>query len=725
MPGSAHGYDVVDHTRVSAELGGRDGLVRARGDRPRARPRPRRRRRAQPHGAGRARARQRPAVGRADATAAAPRTRTGSTSTGTRSTGSIGLPVLWESARRRARQGRPAARRGERPAGAALPRPRLPGRRRHLGRRRRAPTCATVLARQHYRLAGWRDRDEVLNYRRFFDVDTLIAVRVEERRRLRGHPRAAARPEPPRPRRGLPHRPPRRAGRPRGLPRAAALRVRPGTAIWVEKILEGDEVLPDWACDGTTGYDATRGLPRPGRPRHRAGAVDGAGRPPAASRPGRRRSTTSKRQVVADVLVPERRRLLRRRAEALPEADPDAAARGRRRAARRRLGLPRLRAPRHAADELARGSSDADAPRPRAPPGPTWSAELRSSLERPPARRRRAPRRRDFAVRFQQTWGPVMAKGIEDTAFYRWHRLVALNEVGGDPDLLDDAAPEQLHAWALHQQQHWPLGMTTLSTHDTKRSEDVRARLLAVAGDAESWGRCSRGVRATRPPTARVDAPTAHLVWQTLAGAWRDRRRPADGVPHQGDARVQAAHARGSTPTRSTRPRPRPRPRRPTRRPARRARADRRRPQRRGGPGAGARPEAAPADPARRPRRLPGHRAGRPRRWSTPTTAGPVDYDDRRARLARLRDGSRPATSTTRSCSSPTRRCAAPRAAAPASATSATYQPLVGTSRAPGRLRPRRRGRRRSSPAAPQRSRSAAAGATRRSRCPTGCGATC
>jgi (1->4)-alpha-D-glucan 1-alpha-D-glucosylmutase len=111
----------------------------------------------------------------------------------------------------------------------------------------------------------------------------------------------------------------------------------------------------------------------------------------------------------------------------------------------------------------------------------------------------------------------VMAKGIEDTAFYRWHRLVALNEVGGDPGLLDDAAPEQLHRWATHQQQHWPLGMSTLSTHDTKRSEDVRARLLAVAGDAESWQRCSDAF-AEAARVGRVDAPTAHLLWQTLAG---------------------------------------------------------------------------------------------------------------------------------------------------------------------------------------------------------------
>src|SRR3954454_9834021 len=124
---------------------------------------------------------------------------------------------------------------------------------------------------------------------------------------------------------------------------------------------------------------------------------------------------------------------------------------------------------------------------------------------------------RDFALRLQQTWGPVMAKGIEDTAFYRWHRLVALNEVGGDPDLLDDASPEAMHSWAIHQQQNWPLGMTALSTHDTKRSEDVRARLLAVAGDAEAWAACTDGF-AEAARRRHVDAPTAHLVWQTLVG---------------------------------------------------------------------------------------------------------------------------------------------------------------------------------------------------------------
>jgi (1->4)-alpha-D-glucan 1-alpha-D-glucosylmutase len=123
----------------------------------------------------------------------------------------------------------------------------------------------------------------------------------------------------------------------------------------------------------------------------------------------------------------------------------------------------------------------------------------------------------DFAVRLQQTWGPVMAKGIEDTAFYRGHRLVALNEVGGDPAALGTDGTTRLHAWAAHQQAAWPRGMTALSTHDTKRSEDVRARLLAVAADSAAWERCS-AVFADAADDAGVDRPTAHLVWQTLVG---------------------------------------------------------------------------------------------------------------------------------------------------------------------------------------------------------------
>ena len=112
-----------------------------------------------------------------------------------------------------------------------------------------------------------------------------------------------------------------------------------------------------------------------------------------------------------------------------------------------------------------------------------------------------------------------MAKGVEDTTFYRWHQLVGLAEVGGDPGAIDDPSVTHLHAWARRQAADHPTGMTTLSTHDTKRSEDVRARLLAAAGDPPGWRAAWEPLRAAAD-RLRVDPPTAYLVLQTLLGAW-------------------------------------------------------------------------------------------------------------------------------------------------------------------------------------------------------------
>jgi (1->4)-alpha-D-glucan 1-alpha-D-glucosylmutase len=137
--------------------------------------------------------------------------------------------------------------------------------------------------------------------------------------------------------------------------------------------------------------------------------------------------------------------------------------------------------------------------------------------------RGRGPNRDDFVVRFQQTCGPVMAKGMEDTAFYRWHRLIALNEVGGDPSRFGVSA-EEFHAFAARQQEQWPLGMTTLSTHDTKRSEDVRARLAVLAELSSEWAEAVRAWRAAAAPHRGAggspDPATEYLLWQTLVGTW-------------------------------------------------------------------------------------------------------------------------------------------------------------------------------------------------------------
>jgi (1->4)-alpha-D-glucan 1-alpha-D-glucosylmutase len=135
--------------------------------------------------------------------------------------------------------------------------------------------------------------------------------------------------------------------------------------------------------------------------------------------------------------------------------------------------------------------------------------------------RGRGPNRDDFVVRFQQTCGPVMAKGVEDTAFYRWWRLSALNEVGGDPAHLG-VDTRDFHNWCEQQQSSWPSAMTTLSTHDTKRSEDVRARLMCLTEVADDWGRQVADWRAhaSAYKPAELDANTEYLLWQTLVGAW-------------------------------------------------------------------------------------------------------------------------------------------------------------------------------------------------------------
>ncbi|MEP6650580.1 MAG: malto-oligosyltrehalose synthase, partial [Lapillicoccus sp.] len=105
--------------------------------------------------------------------------------------------------------------------------------------------------------------------------------------------------------------------------------------------------------------------------------------------------------------------------------------------------------------------------------------------------------------------------------FYRYNRFVGLNEVGGDPDHFA-VAPDELMAFVEHLAQEWPHTMTTLSTHDTKRSEDVRARLAVVSERSAEWQHWVREAQEISRPyrSERLDGATEYLVWQTLVGAW-------------------------------------------------------------------------------------------------------------------------------------------------------------------------------------------------------------
>jgi (1->4)-alpha-D-glucan 1-alpha-D-glucosylmutase len=393
---------------------------------------------------------------------------------------------------------------------------------------------AELLDGQWWRLDSWRAGASTLNYRRFFDVSSLIAVRVEDPEVFDATHRLLVDLVRDGTVDGL------RIDHPDGLadPRGYLQRLAEATDdawVVVEKILEGDEPLPaDWACAGTTGYDLL----------WRVGAlfVDPAGEAPLtdllALASGARLTldevvTASKQHVVGSALVPEVLRLARRSEEVLaasraatgPSSDSVERA-----LVALLVGMDRYRAyvvPGEGIHPEAQRVVDQAADRARehlAPEDhPTLDVVCDLVLGRvdEPVRAAAGAALDDLVVRFQQTCGPVMAKGIEDTAFYRWHRLVALNEVGGDPDQFA-VSPEELTAFAERLAEDWPITMTTLSTHDTKRSEDVRARLAVLSERPEAWHDWVRTAQEQARPyrSERLDGATEYLLWQTLVGAW-------------------------------------------------------------------------------------------------------------------------------------------------------------------------------------------------------------
>jgi (1->4)-alpha-D-glucan 1-alpha-D-glucosylmutase len=131
-----------------------------------------------------------------------------------------------------------------------------------------------------------------------------------------------------------------------------------------------------------------------------------------------------------------------------------------------------------------------------------------------------------FVLKFQQTTGPIMAKGLEDTVFYIYNRLAGLNEVGGEPQQFGLSINE-FHERNLYRQRNWPTALLATSTHDTKRSEDVRARMVAISEVPELWRRslqrwrqANRRWKRTLNDAEAPDANEEYLLYQTLLGTW-------------------------------------------------------------------------------------------------------------------------------------------------------------------------------------------------------------
>ncbi|MGC3862772.1 malto-oligosyltrehalose synthase [Micromonospora chersina] len=352
--------------------------------------------------------------------------------------------------------------------------------------------------RQHYELVNWRRGDTELTYRRFFAVSDLAGLRVEDPEVFRATHAEILRWAAAGDLDGI------RVDHPDGLrdPAGYLARLRaaaPGTWLVVEKILEYGEELPDWPVDGTTGYDALAaacGL-----------FVDPDAEADFTALDGRVTGRhTSWEDLTHDTKLAAATRLLaaelNRLAALVPELPAEQV-----RAALAELAacFPVYRGyPPEGTRHLAAARAEAGRRRP----------DLTAVLDAVTARLRDPDH--ELAARFPQLSGAVMAKGVEDTAYYRWSRFVALNEVGGSPAHFG-VAPAEFHRFAAARQVRWPASMTTLSTHDTKRGEDVRARLAVLS---ELPGRWAERVADWMSRAPLADPAFAHLLWQTAVGAW-------------------------------------------------------------------------------------------------------------------------------------------------------------------------------------------------------------
>ncbi|HYJ08256.1 MAG TPA: malto-oligosyltrehalose synthase, partial [Polyangiaceae bacterium] len=387
-----------------------------------------------------------------------------------------------------------------------------------------------LMSRQHYRLAHYRLARHDLDYRRFFDISELVALSTDKpevfeqtHRRFITWIRAGEIG-------GL------RVDHPDGLhdPLQYFERLRAlAPSLWIvaEKILEPGEELPaDWPVQGTTGYDFLNAV---------GGLFVDASAEPALTELYRtflveakasdfellRRE--AKRFVLEDSLASDLRRLT-----LLLEA----------------LSRPRLRYRDFAYEEFRQALREVIAQlavyrtyvRPGAPTRGEDEGALRAAIQLASQQRPdidtdllklletlltgggSSDLEWEFVARFQQLCATAMAKGLEDTALYRYQRLTSLNEVGGDPARFGVSVAD-FHEFCSNLQRGWPLSLVATTTHDTKRSEDARLRISALSELAPrwqssvlAWGEQARRALPCEPP----DRATEYLFWQTLVAAY-------------------------------------------------------------------------------------------------------------------------------------------------------------------------------------------------------------
>ena len=436
-----------------------------------------------------------------------------------------------------------------------------------------------LLEEQVYRLAFWRVAAQEINYRRFFDINDLAGLRTEDARVFDAvhalifrwaadggvtglridHPDGLADPSGYfrrlqetafllrcRARFDASGHDPRAwasvamALRKRFRDEASSSPLRRPMPIVAEKILSRGEDLPeDWPIDGTVGYEFLNALNGLFVDADAADAIEAI-----------YRDFTGDAQPFAEVLYRSKRLIAR----ASLASEINALARQLNRASEEGRATRDF-----TLNDLRQGIREAIATFPvyrtYLVPGEPASARDRGIIEQAIARaRKRAPSldasvfdflrsvllrddppglsaagrssREVFVRRFQQTTGPIQAKGLEDTSFYRQYKLASLNEVGADP-LRFGTSPGSFHAMNAHRLKHWPGGLSTTATHDTKRGEDARVRIDALSEMPDAWrAHLARWSRANARKKVAVrdgpapDAGEEYLLYQALIGSW-------------------------------------------------------------------------------------------------------------------------------------------------------------------------------------------------------------
>jgi (1->4)-alpha-D-glucan 1-alpha-D-glucosylmutase len=270
---------------------------------------------------------------------------------------------------------------------------------------------------------------------------------------------------------------------------------------WVEKILDSGERLRDWPVDGTVGYEFLNDVAALFVDASGLAALDALWEEIAEDpRPFAEHAFAAKLEQAAGVFAPDLEWLA---GELGREISIEALARA----------VSSLPVYRTYVEPWSQLVTDAD----RTAIG---EAGMDPALARILLLEDPAPA--EFVTRFQQTTPPVMAKGVEDTAFYRYARLVALNEVGGDPSRIGMSVAD-FHSANAERLARFPRNLLVTSTHDTKRSADVRARVGALAGMGDEWAAHVRRWFSLNEPLRHGDAPDPveeYFIYQNLVGAW-------------------------------------------------------------------------------------------------------------------------------------------------------------------------------------------------------------